>query len=137
MYPAGMSTATDPIRPVDVVADVVAATRRGTAVYCRALLHAPWGLQLAATPIASVHVVTGGACWLIPDGGDPIHLAQGDVAPLPGGAAHVPPAPPHPRAPGRRLRAAPGGRGPDPPCPGRRRPAARGSRARARRRPRP
>ena len=89
MYPAGMSTATDPIRPVDVVADVVAATRRGTAVYCRALLHAPWGLQLAATPIASVHVVTGGACWLIPDGGDPIHLAQGDVALLPGGAAHV------------------------------------------------
>lgn len=63
----------------DIVADVVTTTRRGTAVYSRNRFHAPWGIHVSGGRVASIHVVTAGACWLIPDDGDPVHLARGDV----------------------------------------------------------
>jgi AraC-like DNA-binding protein len=72
----------------DIVADVVAATRRGTVLYCRSRLHAPWGIRMPAGALASVHVVTAGACWLIPDIGEPMHLARGDVVLIPSGLGH-------------------------------------------------
>jgi AraC-like DNA-binding protein len=72
----------------DIVADVVAATRRGTVLYCRSRLHAPWGIRMPAGALASVHVVTAGACWLMPDIGEPLHLARGDVILVPSGLGH-------------------------------------------------
>ncbi|TCO64296.1 AraC family transcriptional regulator [Actinocrispum wychmicini] len=73
----------------DIVADVVAATRRGTALYSRSRFHAPWGIRVEAAALASVHVVTAGACWLIPDDGEPVHLIRGDVAFVPSGLGHA------------------------------------------------
>lgn len=72
----------------DIVADIVATTRRSTAVYCRNRFHAPWGIAIPAEHVASFHVVTAGACWLVPDGGDPIHLTRGDVVLVLAGLGH-------------------------------------------------
>jgi AraC-like DNA-binding protein len=73
----------------DIVADVVASARRGTTVYGRNRLRAPWGIAFPAGAIASVHVVTAGACWLVPDGAEPVHLTRADVVLLPSGLAHA------------------------------------------------
>ncbi|MEV8636667.1 AraC family transcriptional regulator [Streptosporangium sp. NPDC051023] len=73
----------------DIVADVVAITRRGSTVYGRNRFHAPWGISFPAGAMASVHVVTAGACWLIPYGGEPIHLTRADVVLVPSGLAHA------------------------------------------------
>jgi AraC-like DNA-binding protein len=67
----------DPV--ADIVADVVATTRRNTAVYSRNLFHAPWGFGIPPMHVASFQVVTSGACWLVPAGGGPVHLTRGDV----------------------------------------------------------
>lgn len=73
----------------DIVADIVATTRRGTAVYSRSRFHAPWGISVPAGRVASVHVVTSGACWLIPDDGNPIQLTRGDVVLVPSISGHA------------------------------------------------
>ena len=72
----------------DILADVVAATRQGSVIYGRNQFHAPWGIGIPAGELASFHVVTAGACWLVPDGGAPIQLTRGDVALVPAGTGH-------------------------------------------------
>jgi len=84
---AGMSlAATDPV--ADIVADVVATTRRGALMYARSRFRAPWGVSFPAGAAASFHVITAGACWLSVDGAEPIQLTRGDVVLIPSGAAH-------------------------------------------------
>ncbi|MFB6990878.1 AraC family transcriptional regulator [Streptomyces sp. NPDC056304] len=73
----------------DVLADIVAVTRTGSVAYGRTRLSGPWSIAFAPRSIATVHVVTTGACYLTPDGGESILLAQGDVALLPSGIGHV------------------------------------------------
>jgi AraC-like DNA-binding protein len=76
----------DPV--ADIVADVVATTRRGSLMYSRNRFHAPWGTALPAGNLAMFHVITAGACWLTADGADPVQLTRGDVVLIPSGAAH-------------------------------------------------
>ena len=76
----------DPV--ADIVADVVATTRRGSLMYARNRFHAPWGGSFAAGDLASFHVITAGACWLTVDGAEPVQLTAGDVVLIPSGAAH-------------------------------------------------
>jgi AraC-like DNA-binding protein len=76
----------DPV--ADIVADVVATTRRGSLMYSRNRFHAPWGAAFPAGSLASFHVITAGACWLTVDGADPVQLTSGDVVLIPSGAAH-------------------------------------------------
>ncbi len=76
----------DPV--ADIVADVVATTRRGSLMYARNRFHAPWGAGFPADNLASFHVITTGACWLTVDGADPVQLTRGDVVLIPSGAAH-------------------------------------------------
>lgn len=73
----------------DIVADVVAATRRSSVIYCRSTFHAPWGIAVPPGVLASFHVVTSGACWLVPDGGEPVQLTRGDVVLVPTGVGHA------------------------------------------------
>jgi AraC-like DNA-binding protein len=80
------TVASDPVG--DIVADVVATTRRGTLMYARNRFHAPWGAAFPAQDVASFHVVTAGACWLTVHGGDAVQLTAGDVVLIPSGAAH-------------------------------------------------
>src|SRR5690242_13759379 len=76
----------DPV--ADIVADVVAATRRGSLMYARARFHAPWGGSFPASDVASFHVITAGACWLTVGDAPPVQLTAGDVVLIPSGAAH-------------------------------------------------
>jgi hypothetical protein len=97
----------DPV--ADIVADVVATTRRGSLMYSRNRFHAPWGAAFPAGNLASFHVITAGACWLTVDGADPVQLTGGDVVLIPSGAPHeladTPrrPARPMPEIAGRTL----------------------------------
>src|SRR5258707_13669642 len=76
----------DPV--ADIVADVVATTRRGSLMYSRNRFHAPWGAAFSAGNLANFHVITTGACWLTVDGADPVKLTHGEVVRIPSGAAH-------------------------------------------------
>lgn len=73
----------------DIVADIVATTRRSTAMYFQHRFDAPWGIVIPPGQLASFHVVTRGACWLISDGSEPIQLTRGDVVLVPSGVEHV------------------------------------------------
>ena len=81
------SVVTDPV--ADIVADVVATTRRGSLMYSRNRFHAPWGAAFPAADVAMFHVITAGACWLAVDGAEPAQLTRGDVVLFPSGAAHA------------------------------------------------
>jgi AraC-like DNA-binding protein len=76
----------DPV--ADIVADVVATTRRGSLMYARNRFRAPWGAAFPSGDLVSFHVITAGACWLTVDGTDPVQLTAGDVVLIPSGAAH-------------------------------------------------
>lgn len=75
---------------MDVLADVLASTRVGAAIYGRVELRAPFAMRFDRTNKAGFHVVQRGACWLVPTGrAEPIALAQGDVAMIPRGWSHT------------------------------------------------
>src|ERR1700760_3794969 len=48
----------DPV--ADIVADVIATTRRGSLMYARNRFHAPWGAAFPAAHLANFHVITAG-----------------------------------------------------------------------------
>jgi AraC-like DNA-binding protein len=77
----------DPV--ADIVADVVATTRRGSLMYSRNRFHGPWGAAFPASDVAMFHVITTGACWLVAAGAEPAQLTRGDVVLFPSGAAHA------------------------------------------------
>jgi AraC-like DNA-binding protein/mannose-6-phosphate isomerase-like protein (cupin superfamily) len=76
-------------RSIDVLADVLAATRTSTLVYGRMELSAPWGLEFAADGAAHLYVVARGGGRLELAGAPPLVLSAGDVAFLPHGERHV------------------------------------------------
>jgi AraC-like DNA-binding protein len=66
---------------MDLVGEAISAMRTGEPQAARALLTPPWGLRFSAAGGAGVQVVLRGTAWLLPPGGgDPIHMAAGDVA---------------------------------------------------------
>jgi AraC-like DNA-binding protein len=73
----------------DIVTDVVAATYGSTVIHSRNRLHSPWGLEVSSGEVVSIHVITTGTCWLVVDGGEPVHLAQNDVVLVPFGVRHA------------------------------------------------
>ncbi|WP_224372030.1 AraC family transcriptional regulator [Hyalangium versicolor] len=74
---------------MDVLADVLSATRIGGTLFCRSELAAPWGMLFEAAPRAGLHIIARGSCWLRTRArGEPLHLAQGDVVLLPHGTGH-------------------------------------------------
>jgi hypothetical protein len=74
---------------MDILADVLSATRVGTTVVAQAELVPPWGLEIDPVAEAHVHVVQRGTCWLR-TAGEPGHLrlASGDVVLIRGGVGH-------------------------------------------------
>ncbi|ANP49591.1 AraC-like DNA-binding protein [Streptomyces griseochromogenes] len=74
---------------MDVLSDVVAAMRTGRPHSARRDKYAPWGLRFAATDEAGFHVVLRGSAWLIPEDGEPVALAPGDVVFLAHGQRHA------------------------------------------------
>jgi AraC-like DNA-binding protein len=74
---------------VDVLSDVVTATRTGRPLCYLVECHGPWGRRYASVPGAGIHVVLEGSAWLLPREGSPVHLAVGDVLLLPSGIGHA------------------------------------------------
>ncbi|MFT3766862.1 MAG: AraC family transcriptional regulator [Minicystis sp.] len=75
---------------MDVLAEVLSATRVGVAIYGRVELRAPWAMRFDRINKAGFHIVQRGSCWLRPAGrASPILLAPGDVVMLPRGWTHT------------------------------------------------
>jgi AraC-like DNA-binding protein len=75
--------------PRDAVADLLAALRVHSSVYCLSDLGAPWGFRVDGENIAKFHLVLEGACWLRLDGLDPVRLDRGELVILPRGERHT------------------------------------------------
>lgn len=76
----------------DALADVIKTLRLQTAVFSRAELTAPWGVQIRKEYGYSTkfHVVAKGECWLQVEGwSDPIALSAGDLILLPNAPTHI------------------------------------------------
>ncbi|MEU4407881.1 AraC family transcriptional regulator [Streptosporangium sp. NPDC023963] len=76
---------------MDVLSDVIAATRAGEPRSARVRWYAPWGQRFPAVRgSAGFQVVLQGSCRLIPpDGGAPVALNVGDVVFLPHGGGYA------------------------------------------------
>jgi AraC-like DNA-binding protein len=74
---------------MDVLTDVLAATRVAGSVTAQVTAAAPWGIRLPDEPTATFHAVVEGTCWLRHRGADPVQLVAGDVTLLGQGGAHV------------------------------------------------
>ena len=74
---------------MDVLSDMIAATRVGRPGFGTTVRHAPWGRsypkQLSG---AGFHMILQGSCWLLPRQGNPIPLSVGDVVFLYGDMGH-------------------------------------------------
>lgn len=75
---------------MDVLSDVLASVRLGSAVIGKAQLARPWGISVDPMRNAAIHVVQQGECWLRLAGGGPaIHLSEGDVILVASGVGHA------------------------------------------------
>ena len=74
---------------MDVLSNVLASVRIGSAVIGRANLRAPWGISVDPMRNAAIHVVQQGECWLRLAGGtEPVRLSEGDVILVAAGVGH-------------------------------------------------
>jgi AraC-like DNA-binding protein len=64
---------------VDVLSDVIGATRIGRPHSNRTVRVAPWGFHGQPAPGVGFHVVLQGSCRLVREGHEPVHLGVGDV----------------------------------------------------------
>ncbi|MEV6280481.1 AraC family transcriptional regulator [Nocardia sp. NPDC051832] len=74
---------------MDVLADVLAATKLGGVVTAHLTAAAPWGIKMDDMPKATFHAILAGACWLVRPGAEPVQLAAGDFTLLPTGVGHA------------------------------------------------
>jgi AraC-like DNA-binding protein len=77
------------VTAVDVLADVLRATKRGGATITLTETRGPWGLRAREAQGAVVHAVNEGACWLHLPGSAPIRLRAPEVVLLPAGGDHA------------------------------------------------
>lgn len=74
----------------DVLADIMACIRLHGALFCRAILGAPWGFTVPKRKNATFHFVASGKCTLEVDGlRNPTNLAASDLVILPHGNRHT------------------------------------------------
>ncbi|MFF8405824.1 MULTISPECIES: AraC family transcriptional regulator [unclassified Streptomyces] len=75
---------------MDVVSDAISAVRAGRPSSNRLRVTGSWCVRLAPYEGAGFHVVLGGSCRLLTDGGgEPVALGPGDVVLLPHGTGHL------------------------------------------------
>lgn len=73
----------------DVLGQALHLLRLTGALYCRAELTAPWGVEVPALPgYMTLQAVTAGSCRLEVDGAEPVLLTQGSLTLLPHGTPH-------------------------------------------------
>ena len=65
---------------MDNLGGLLDAPRARGAFALRTVMSSPWSLRiLAESPLTLIAGVTG-ECWVVPDGGDPLRVAPGDIA---------------------------------------------------------
>ncbi|WP_330253718.1 AraC family transcriptional regulator [Nocardia sp. NBC_00565] len=74
---------------MDVLTDVLAATKLGGSVTAKLTAVAPWGIRMDDVPKATFHAVIQGSCWLRRPGVGPVQLAAGDFTLMPTGIGHA------------------------------------------------
>lgn len=74
---------------MDVLSDVVSVMRTGEPRSARVEWHGPWGQRFLPAPGGGFTVVLQGACWLLPEGGEPLTMGVGDVLFLPRGPGYA------------------------------------------------
>jgi len=75
---------------MDVLADVLAATRIGNTLFCRKEFEGAWRMQVEHANQASFNIVSRGTCWLrMHNKSKPVQLVQGDVVLYPHGTGRV------------------------------------------------
>jgi AraC-like DNA-binding protein len=75
--------------PHDPVAELLAALRVRSTVYCLSELREPWGFAVDGANVAKFHLVLAGSCWLSLAGHEPAQLRAGELVILPRGERHV------------------------------------------------
>ncbi len=75
--------------PHDAVAELLAALRVRSTVYCLSELREPWGFEVDGASVAKFHLVLSGSCWLNLPGHEPAQLQAGDLVILSRGERHV------------------------------------------------
>ncbi|WP_031173984.1 AraC family transcriptional regulator [Streptomyces durhamensis] len=74
---------------MDVLADVLSATKIGGTVTARVHAARPWGIEFPHLASAVFHHITQGCCWLRRPGAEPLPLTAGDLVLLPAGSGHA------------------------------------------------
>ena len=73
---------------MDVLSDVLASVRLGSALIGTAALRRPWGISVEPMRNAAIHLVQRGECWLRL-AGELIHVSEGDVILVGSGVGHT------------------------------------------------
>ena len=68
------------MRGMDALAGLLDGPRARDAFLMRIVMAPPWCVRVVDEAPLSVMAVIGGGAWIIPDGGEPVHVAAGDVA---------------------------------------------------------
>ena len=79
----GLPSSSDPL------GEVLQLLQLTGALYCRAELTEPWGIELPnLEDVIMVEVVTSGHCWIELEGQTPVFMPQGSLAMMPRGTQH-------------------------------------------------
>lgn len=78
-----------PLKPADLLTQILLGLRLEGVEYGRCLMRAPWAIAFPARKEARFHFVARGSCWLMTPGSNWVQLNAGDAVLLPRGSAHV------------------------------------------------
>jgi AraC-like DNA-binding protein len=65
---------------VDALSDLLDGARARSGLFNQTVLDPPWSLRIADRAPLSIATMLRGSGWLVPDAGDPLRLAVGDMA---------------------------------------------------------
>ncbi|MDH0863444.1 AraC family transcriptional regulator [Mitsuaria sp. GD03876] len=78
-----------PLKPADLLTQILLGLRLEGVEYGRCLMRAPWAVAFPARAEARFHFVARGHCWLRTPSADWVRLDAGDAVLLPRGSLHV------------------------------------------------
>ncbi|SEK30899.1 AraC-type DNA-binding protein [Roseateles sp. YR242] len=78
-----------PLKPADLLTQILLSLRLEGVEYGRCLLRAPWAVAYPASQEAHFHFVAHGSCWLRTPGSEWQQLKTGDAVLLPRGSLHI------------------------------------------------
>lgn len=69
---------------MDALADLLDGVHARSAAFCQAILEPPWSLRIADGATLALATTLRGHAWIVPDHGEPVLMAVGDVAVIKG-----------------------------------------------------